>query len=397
MTSGDTIFVSAGEFSGDLLAAELVTELRTNFPGVNFAGVCGPALRNAGVEQLADQSTLSVMGIAEVLPRISDLKIFESDLLESIDRCKPKFAILVDSPGFHFRLAEHLKMRGIPVVQYVAPKLWAWGKGRMKRLKRDFDLVIGILPFEEKFFKDGRIPYQLSGSPHLDRVEKIRVSRDIIGIAAEDKVLGILPGSRISELSSLLGDIVTIFGKLSTEINGLVGVLPLAPNLSSDDLKKLCRKLGIKFEASNASAENPEIGTIGGGIRVFRGMSLELMAMSDAALVASGTATFECGLLGVPMAVIYRMNVLTYMIAKRVVDLPYVSLVNLMANELVSKEYIQSFSCNDVALELKELLLENKGVVQRTKLSNLKRSLKGNAAVRAASIIEKWWEQKNPA
>ncbi|RZA14035.1 MAG: lipid-A-disaccharide synthase, partial [Proteobacteria bacterium] len=150
---GVKVFVSAGEPSGDLLAGELLEQLRKEMPDAEFFGICGPRMRQAGCEELFGIEELSVMGFVEVLKHLSYIKRLEFSLLEEIERRKPDFAILVDYPGFHLRLGDALKLREIFVFQYVAPQLWAWGEKRTKTLKASTDEVLGIMPFEADFFR----------------------------------------------------------------------------------------------------------------------------------------------------------------------------------------------------------------------------------------------------
>src|SRR6478735_8429803 len=175
------IFVSAGEPSGDLLAGELLDELRRYWPDASIFGICGPRMRASGAEVLFGIEELSVMGFVEVIKHLPFLKHLEFSLLEQIDRRQPDIAILVDYPGFHLRLAEDLRMRGIYVFQYVAPQLWAWGEKRTKRLRAVTDEVLGIMPFETQFFRERQVNYRfaISMAPNL----KPEVFAQILGEA----------------------------------------------------------------------------------------------------------------------------------------------------------------------------------------------------------------------
>ena len=184
MKRGRECFISVGEHSGDLLASDLVLSLKDRFSKISFFGMTGDALQSAGVESIGSIDELSVMGFVEVLKKLPDLLALEKRILAAVDRRQPEFAILVDFPGFHFRLAEQLKLRGVKVIQYVAPKVWAWGEGRVAKLRKDFDLVLGIFPFEAGYFAEKGVNFRYIGSPHKDRMNKVIVKREDLGLAS---------------------------------------------------------------------------------------------------------------------------------------------------------------------------------------------------------------------
>ena len=163
------VYIGAGEPSGDLLGAELALEFKKKFgKKVDLVGTTGERMRSAGVSSIETIDQLNIMGFAEVLKNLSSLRFIEQRMLEKIIRHKPDLCILIDFPGLHFELAHKLKKNNIKCVQYVAPKVWAWGKRRVKKLRSDFDLVLGVLPFEKDFFLSHDVKYEYVGSPHLD-------------------------------------------------------------------------------------------------------------------------------------------------------------------------------------------------------------------------------------
>ena len=390
-----SVFVAAGELSGDLIGADLVLALRDQVPRLEIFGLTGPALRNAGVHSIGDIKELSVMGFAEVAARLSQLRQLESRILTLVDRQQPKVAILIDNPGFNFRLAEQLRLRGVKVVQYVAPKLWAWGAGRAERLRRDFDLVLGILPFEKQYFLDRQIPYRLVGNPHKDRLVKIQVDKTYFGWSTDTKVVALLPGSRLSEIERILPAILEVAQFLQTSRADLKFVMPIAPNLDFAAVVSLVRSL-VPERAASKQAQIPAKTSFSsqsscqvGPCLLVHGMSAEMMAVADVALVASGTATLECALVGTPMAVLYVMSNLTYQIARSKVDLPYYSLVNLQFGRLVANEFIQDIDSRAVAKDLQELLSDTpRRQATLNAFRELRRDLKGGAAQTAAALIK---------
>ena len=387
----DFYFISAGEHSGDLLGSDLVLALREHLPKLAPFGVVGTAMANAGVEEIGSISEFSVMGIAEVVMKLASLRMLEQRILHFVDLWEPKVAILIDNPGFHIRLAEQLKMRGVRVFQYVAPKIWAWGAGRAGQLRDNFDLILGILPFEEAFFHDRKINYKYVGSPQKDRIDKVIVKRSSLGLPEGRAVVACLPGSRLSEIKLNLPTIVSVREAIAREMPDAIFIVPVATNLAIDDVVEQVRagrNIPVtRHPAGNGIAsETVECA----GLRFVRGMSLEVMAAADVAIVASGTATLECALLGTPMAVVYTMSDFSYQIAKNAVKLPYVSLVNLMAGKRLVAEFIQDFTIDDVAAEVLSLLkdqVRRKSVLEQ--FEDIRDRLKGTAADTAAEAIAK--------
>lgn len=388
------VFVSAGEPSGDLLAGELLEQLKILLPHAHFFGICGERMRAAGCEELFSIEELSVMGFVEVLKHLSYIKRLEFSLLEEIELRKPDFAILVDYPGFHLRLGDELKLRGTYVFQYVAPQLWAWGEKRTKRLKAVTDEVLGIMPFETEFFRQRGVNFTYVGTPQVDRALKASGDRTRFGLSKGDMVVGFFPGSRKSEIQRLLPRMLEARDELRRRDPQLKFVVSAAPNLP----------LTLFASLLNATLTDPVISTDGlkvfelGDTTLVQGQSIHLMKCADAAVVTSGTATLECALVNTPMAVAYVMQNLSYKIAKRFVKLPYISLVNLVADRELVKEFVQNFRAEDLASEL--LKLTRDAEYRAGKISELKAldvKLKGNLAQKAAETIASCYRAGLPA
>jgi lipid-A-disaccharide synthase len=386
----DSYFISAGEHSGDLLGADLVLALREKMPKLTAFGVTGSAMQNAGVEEIASIDELSVMGVVEVARKLPQLKMLETRLLHWIDQWDPKFAVLIDNPGFHLRLAEQLKMRGVRVFQYVAPKIWAWGESRAPQIRDAFDMVLGILPFEEAFFRERGIPYTYVGSPLKDRIDKVMIRRESLGLPMNRPVVACLPGSRPSEIRLNLPTLQAVRKLIARDLPDALFVVPVSQNLSIEDMTSALAFGGVQPVATPlpAGGELAVESWECEGLRFVAGMSLELMAAADAAIVASGTATLECALLGTPLVVVYKMNEFTYQIAKRAVKVAHVSLVNLMAGRGLVREFIQDFAPAEVAAEVLSLLRDQaKRKAIRDSFDDIRERLKGAAADSAASVI----------
>lgn len=380
------VFVSAGEPSGDILAAELLLALRQRLPDLEAFGICGPRMREAGAEALFGIEELSVMGFVEVLKHLPFIKRLEFSLLEALERRQPHIAILVDYPGFHMRLGDSLRLRGIYVFQYVAPQLWAWGEKRVARLKASTDEVLGIMPFEADFFRERAVNYRYVGTPQVDRARHARRDRARYGLGTAPTI-GFFPGSRWSEVSRLLPRMLEIRAALRALDPTLRFAISAAPHLP---LSLFAGLLDAKLEESGGS--EAQVFALG-DTQLVRGESLHLMKSCETALVTSGTATLECALVATPMAVIYVMQGLSFQLAKRFVKLPHISLVNLVAGRGVVREFIQNFAPEEAAEELLKLTQDKEyRATHSQSLSDLYAQLQGDLAEHAADAVAARWQ-----
>ncbi len=378
------IFISTGELSGEMLAVSLVRELKANDSHLEFFGISGDLLEAEGVIRILDNRDLSVIGFGDVLAMLPKLVRLEEEVFRSLDEIKPDIAILVDYPGFHFRIAPALKARGIKVVQYVAPKVWAWGQSRVQKLKKNFDLVLGVLPFEEAFFKEHGVNYHYVGSPHMDRVKDVASLEEFTSLKAHGKLIALLPGSRKGEIKRLLNPLLSIAKQLFQRDPTLRFLIPVASNLKAQNIME---SVASFWGAEIVSADRH--GDIG-PIRIVSGQSLEVMKASDFAVVTSGTATLECGLLGTPQVVVYRASALSYAIGSRLLRVPWVGLVNLSAGREIAKEYIQHFKIDEISSHIEKTLSQPSLYANaKSELNLLRSKFKGEAEIEASKIILK--------
>lgn len=374
-------FISVGEYSGDLLAAELIESFQNHFDSVEAFGVTGKALRSLGVKSVGTIDDLSVMGVFEVIKKLPSILALEQSILREIDRRKPDVAILVDFPGFHFHLAEKLRKRGVKVVQYVAPKLWAWGEHRAYKLARDFDLVLGVFPFEEEFFSKYGVNIKYVGSPHLDRISKVSAHKKDFGFSEKTKVVACLPGSRIDEVKRMMPVMIKLQKSICTKDKSIQFLVPVSKNISFQNI------LDILMSSQVLKKTDEELRIE--GMTFVKGQSLDVMAVADAAVVTSGTATLECALLKTPMAVVYVMNDFSYQLAKKKVKIPWVSLVNILAKKEVVREYIQKFSIKEVSDDILSLTKETESRQKMEReFTKIIDSLDSGAAKKATLAIE---------
>jgi len=339
MTNGELLVV-AGEASGDLHASDVLRELRRRVPGLHAFGMGGERLASVGLERLFDSRELSVMGFAEVWPRLPRIWRVYRALVGAARVRRPAAALLVDVPDFNLRLARRLKALGIPVVYYVSPTVWAWRRGRVKQIARDVDRMLCILPFEEKFYRDHGVRARYVGSPVAEQVPapaEPEVFRRALGLDPGRPTLAILPGSRPSELQRLLPPLVDSAALLTQDRPRLQIVVPVAPGIHAARIA----------EAFSARGLFPTL---------IAGRAPEVVGASDAAIVASGTATLEAGLMLRPMVVVYRMSAFSWWLGKLLVKVAFVSLVNLLTGRRVVPELLQgALEPGAVAREVRQI------------------------------------------
>ncbi len=320
------IYLMAGEASGDVLGARLMAALRAQRPGVEFTGVGGPRMAEQGIASLYPMSDLSVMGIVEVLPRIRLLRRRHAETLADIARRRPDVVVTIDSPGFMHHVLADVARLGIPRVHYVAPQVWAWRAHRVKRYPGLWDRLLCLLPFEPAWFARHGLPATFVGHPVLesgaDRGDAARF-RNAHGLAPVQPVLVMMPGSRRSEAPRLL----PVFGRalhlLASQAPSLRPVLPVSA--------------AVADVARRSAAEWPVQPIIVTDLADKH----DAYAAAGAALTKSGTSTLELALAGVPMAVAYRLNALTAFMARRMIRVPHVAMVNLLAGRALVPELLQ--------------------------------------------------------
>jgi lipid-A-disaccharide synthase len=325
MNSAPQILVVTGEASGDAHAAELVAALQARRPDFRFFGMGGSKLAARGVELLYGAHEVSVMGITEVLPKLPRILQVLSGIAAAAAERRPACAILVDIPDFNLRLAARLKALGVPVAYYVSPMIWAWRRGRVKTIRKRVDRMLCILPFEEDFYRDSGVDARYVGSPVVEQVPSpasTTTFRQRLGLPLEAPTLALLPGSRMSEIRRLLPTMVSAAKQLSAERPGLQIVVPVAPTIPREEITS-------RFEGSGLSP------------RLVDGRAPEVVGASDAAIVASGTAVLEAGLMQRPLVVVYRVSLITYLVGRLMLKVAHVALVNLLAGRRLVPELLQ--------------------------------------------------------
>ena len=315
----DSLFISAGEFSGDQHGADVAHFLKKSNPSMALFGIGGDALKAAGVSLVEHNNRLAFMGLGEVLRNYSFLKKVMKRTLREVDRRKPKAALLIDYPGFNMRLARALRRRRIKVYYYISPKFWAWNRRRLKALRATVDQMLVIFPFEVALLQEQGISATYVGNPLVEQVQRLQAAPREFVPWGEGKRIALLPGSRKQEVERILP--VLVKAAICLEQRMKCSCVIAVPN---PYIAEVIRRMELP---SN--------------LKIMIGHTPAVVEQADAAWVASGTATLEAALLNTPHVLVYRTGALTYRFAKAVLDISYVGLVNLLANREVCPELIQ--------------------------------------------------------
>ncbi len=319
------IFISAGEASGDLNGASVAAALRNIRPDIRLSGMGGDMMRAAGVEIVYDIADLGVMGIVEIaksLPKLFRLRDFLADWLA---RERPDVLVVIDYPGFNTRLAKVAKRLGIPVISYISPSAWAWGRGRAKEVAETVTKVAAIFPFEADVYRQAGADVVFVGHPLLDIV-KPSLPKDeayrLFGADPARPVVLLMPGSRRQEIDKLLPVMLAAMEKVAESVPDCQIFLPVASTISREILQNIID--GYKLE-----------------VRLTAGNNYDLMNIATVAIAASGTATLEAAIMGLPTVIVYKVAALTYLLGKMLVKIPHIGLPNIVAGRRIVPELLQ--------------------------------------------------------
>ena len=361
------IFISAGDPSGDTASARLAVALRELNPQVRFLGLGGTRLARLGQQQFADPEDLAVIGFWEVAKRYGFFRRLFKRCLKEIEQQRPRAVILVDYPGFNLRLARRIKPLGIPVIYYITPQVWAWGRGRVAQLRQFVDLALVILPFEQRFMSDNGINAEYVGHYLLEDIPTEYIASTVPETATA--TLALMPGSRPQEIERMLVPMLEtarLFNRkhgtkaVVAALKGRYNYDPYIERYAGDNIE-------FRFDDSRAVIHNSRL-----------------------VLTASGTATLETAVIGRPMVVIYKTGFLTYQIARRLVKLDKIALVNLVLNDHVVPELIQNEAVPERILAELSRIYEDRNHYEtlRQRLNQVPGILGGEgASKRAAELI----------
>jgi len=368
-----SILIIAGEASGDTRGAELISVLQESRTDLRFWGIGGDLMAKSGMRLVRHAHEMAFLGFFEVIRHIPFIrKVFKemSDLLDS--EC-PDLVILIDYPGFNLRFAKQAKKRDIPVVYYISPQIWAWGRNRIHKIRRTVDHMIVLFPFEEAFYREAGVPVTFVGHP-LKETFQVKLSKPeymkSFGLDPKQKILALLPGSRKQEVKRLLPVMIRTCKLLRQAFPDLQFVLCQSPTLEQ------------AFYASLLKEDQ--------NIQMIEGRTPETLAYSDAAIVASGTATLEAALAGTPMVVLYKMAPMSYWLARMLVRVSHIGLVNIVAGREIVPELIQDDAQAERIEEIIKSYFAHPDKAEGVRKKLLQVSVKlgeSGAAKRAAKVI----------
>jgi lipid-A-disaccharide synthase len=363
------IVLVTGELSGEIHAAELVKAIRESLV-VDFSGIGSARLAEEGVRIIYDYGNISLTGLSEIFVKLRYIREAYATLKRHMRDERPSVVILVDFPGFNLKVARLAKRYGIPVIYFIPPQIWAWRESRIKEIKKYVDKVICILPFEKGLYDRHGMdatyighPFTRAVKPKLERAEFLRK----VGVEEGDTLVAIMPGSRENEIAKHMPLMEAVVMKLKGRVPNLKALLPVAESIDG---------LSAKYRGDRV-------------IIPFKGLSHDALAYSDIAIVASGSATLEAALLGIPTIVVYKIASLSYLIAKALVKVKYISLPNIIMEGEIFPEFIQRINAEDIA-EKAIYMLKNGREGLKVKIQEMKRRLGSYDSYRLAgeSVVE---------
>lgn len=371
------IAIVVGETSGDTLGVGLIRALKQLYPAIRFEGIGGPKMINEGFDSLFPMERLAVMGLVEPLKRLPELLNIRKTLRQRWIANPPDVMIGIDAPDFNLDLELSLREAGVKTAHYVSPSVWAWRKGRIKKIRRAVDLMLCLFPFEEQFYRDNQVKVACVGHPLADDLPMspdVDAARKTLGLALDKPVLAVMPGSRSGEVARLAEPLLATMKRLHQEEPDLQFVLPAANAARRSQLNEL---LG------DAEAVLP--------LRVIDGQSHTAMTAADVVLMASGTTTLEAMLLKKPMVIIYKMAALSFWIMSKLVTIKYVGLPNLLIGREVAPELLQDAVQPERMAELVLERLRNADIrhALEAEFTHQHQLLKRDASATAAQAVMK--------
>ena len=359
-----TIMIVAGESSGELYGSLLAKALKSKWPDVHIMGVGGEKMSEAGVELISSIS--DAFGLTEAISAFTKIKAAFNKTVEALKQCRPAVLVLIDYPDFNLKVAKLARSLGIKILYYVSPQVWAWRKGRVKKIAGLVDRMAVILPFEEEIYRNAGMPCEFIGHPVLEEIESVigssksigvqgsafseerrSLCKAAIGLEPDRPLLSLLPGSRPSELKRHLPLIIEVIRrfKRDPEISGKGYQLCMPLTLNTDETRYHSYLETLRQE----------------GVNIKKGESVKVLAASDLAVVASGTATLQTAFLEVPMVVVYKLTPLTYHLGKHIIKVKHISLVNILSGRGVVQELIQDrANPGEIVKELKKIITDTK-------------------------------------
>lgn len=368
------IAMVAGEASGDILGAGLVRSLKKRFPNAEFEGIGGPLMLEQGFKSFVPMERLSVMGLVEVLGRLFELIGIRRRLRKHFIKTKPDVFVGIDAPDFNLGLEATLRGQGIATTHYVSPSVWAWRKKRVFKIAKAVDLMLTLLPFEAKFYREHDVKVAFVGHPLADEIpldSAQKQAREALGFDDSQRLFAILPGSRNGEIKYVGESLVLAAANIQRQFPQARFLIPCVNQARRQQVEEIVARWA------------PEL-----NVDFFDGRSREVMAASNVVVLASGTAALEAMLLKKPMVVAYRVSKITHAIMKRLLKVAYVSLPNLLANKGLVPELLQDQAQPELIAQAAIERIEPSASAQIvSEFSDLHLQLKRNASEVAADAV----------
>lgn len=363
------IVIVAGEESGDQHAAAFVRTLKQTSPELQFSGIGGHHMQDAGVELVSDLARYAVTGLTEILWHAKILRQGYVKICQHLQQTRPQLLVLVDYPGFNLRLAKYAKeVLNLRILYYISPQIWAWKANRIHNIRRYVDKMAVILPFEKDIYEQAGVPVAFVGHPLVERLststqESVAQTKQKLGIPGDKLIVALLPGSRRNEIKTLLPLLQKVAVNLLKVHPNLHFVLPVAGSLRRRDITAIWNPTHLP-------------------VTLLEQQAVQAVFCSDFVIVASGTASLECALLTKPMCIIYKASLLTYIVAFLCIRIKYLGLCNLLQNKMIVPELLQ-YDCS--VQELTKLMLDlfndtEKSQRMVSRLQTLKSSLSSQQA-----------------
>jgi lipid-A-disaccharide synthase len=369
-----TILIVSGETSGDLHGGNLAFALLKMRPDLRLLGVGGPRMAAAGVELIEDNREMGVVGVWEVLSHLRAIRRAYRRVLQILESGEVDLLVLIDYPDFNFRVAHVAHRKRIPIVYYISPQVWAWRSGRIQNIKRWVRQMIVILPFEKEWYQRAGVPCEFVGHPLLDEVRTDLDKKEVLksfGLDPDRPVISLLPGSRSKEVGKILPLMLEAVSRVRLTVPGLQLLLALAPSIRKDEVSAILSRRPLD-------------------VKIIEGKTDQVIVAADLALVASGTATLQTAILETPMVILYRVAWFTFLLARMLVKVDHIGLVNLVAGKRVVPELLQDEATPDrIAEKIQGMLLDlpNREALKKELAQVRSRLGTPGASRRAAELI----------
>lgn len=373
--SKNKLMIITGEVSGDLIGASLIRELKYLKPDLKITGIGGDKMKSVGMELIYHTNQMAFLGFVEVVKHLPFIWKVQKKLIDVIKKEEISCVVLIDYPGFNLSIAKKLKPLGVKIIYYVSPQLWAWAKGRVKKVRKLVDKMLVVFPFEVDFYQKENVNVEYVGHPLVERINQYNfLNKDEFfskfNLEREKEILLVMPGSRKQEVKAIFPEVIEAAGKLAKDFN-LQVVVARSKNIDE------------KYLRQDSSSEK---------FITIEDYNYELMKYSRFGIIKSGTSTLEAGFFTLPMVVVYKTSLFTYLIGKQLVKLDRIGMVNILLDEMIVPELIQSDANSEIIIETASKILSDTQVYEnvKLKLGKVKAKLGSDGASKkaAGSILE---------